>query len=340
MTTIQSELTLEPDSTHRLANLCGQFDEHLKQIEQRLQVDISNRGQEFQINGPRESTLAARQILRDLYAQTEHNETLTPELIHLHLQEANCELEADGSAAQDVGVIRLRRAAIKPRGNNQRGYVGSINKHDINFGIGPAGTGKTYLAVACAVAALEQEQVRRILLVRPAVEAGEKLGFLPGDLAQKIDPYLRPLYDALYEMLGFDAVGKLIEKNIIEVAPLAYMRGRTLNNSFIILDESQNTTKAQMKMFLTRIGFGSTAVITGDLTQIDLPKGTVSGLNHACSVLDKVTGIGFTHFQSKDVVRHALVQRIVEAYDRHESQEAPGDSDNRHAERRSNTHKE
>lgn len=341
-TTFQSELTLEPNSARRLANLCGQFDEHLKQIEQRLQVDISNRGHEFQISGPRALTLAAQQILLDLYAQTEHNEAITPNLVHLHLQEANREGEepsVTGTAAEDPGVIRLRRAAIKPRGANQRGYVRCIQQQDINFGIGPAGTGKTYLAVACAVAALEQEQVRRILLVRPAVEAGEKLGFLPGDLAQKIDPYLRPLYDALYEMLGFDAVGKLIERNIIEVAPLAYMRGRTLNNSFIILDESQNTTKAQMKMFLTRIGFGATAVITGDLTQIDLPKGTASGLIHASTVLHKVDGIGFTYFQAKDVVRHALVQRIVEAYDRHELQEKP--QQDRSSDRKSNaTNKE
>jgi len=205
---------------------------------------------------------------------------------------------------------------IQPRGPNQQNYVRSIQEHDINFGIGPAGTGKTYLAVACAVDALEREQVRRILLVRPAVEAGEKLGFLPGDLAQKIDPYLRPLYDALYEMLGFEQVAKLIEKQVIEIAPLAYMRGRTLNNSFIILDESQNTTLEQMKMFLTRIGFGSTAVITGDITQVDLPRGTRSGLAHVTEVLKGVNGIGFTHFQSKDVVRHPLVQRIVEAYDR------------------------
>jgi phosphate starvation-inducible PhoH-like protein len=210
---------------------------------------------------------------------------------------------------------------IRPRGTNQQRYVKSILEHDINFGIGPAGTGKTYLAVACAVDALEREQIRRILLVRPAVEAGEKLGFLPGDLSQKIDPYLRPLYDALYEMLGFETVAKLIERQVIEVAPLAYMRGRTLNNSYIILDESQNTTVEQMKMFLTRIGFGSTAVITGDITQVDLPRGTQSGLRHVIDVLGDVPGIAFTHFQPKDVVRHPLVQRIVEAYERHESRQ-------------------
>jgi phosphate starvation-inducible PhoH-like protein len=222
-------------------------------------------------------------------------------------------------------MIRTKRAPIKPRGKNQQGYVRTIGQCDINFGIGPAGTGKTYLAVACAVEALLEDRVRRILLVRPAVEAGEKLGFLPGDLSQKIDPYLRPLYDALYEMLGFETVNKFIERNVIEVAPLAFMRGRTLNDSFIILDEAQNTTREQMKMFLTRIGFGSTAVITGDATQIDLPKGSPSGLTHASNVLDGVEGIGFTYFGSKDVVRHPLVQRIVEAYDSHEDKATPLD---------------
>ena len=219
------------------------------------------------------------------------------------------------SVGEAIQLIRTKRASIKPRGKNQQGYVRAIQHNDINFGIGPAGTGKTFLAVACGVEALLEEQVRRILLVRPAVEAGEKLGFLPGDLSQKIDPYLRPLYDALYEMLGFETVNKYIERNIIEVAPLAFMRGRTLNNAFIILDEAQNTTREQMKMFLTRIGFGSTAVITGDATQIDLPRGTQSGLNHVSNILDGVEGIDFTYFGNKDVVRHPLVQRIVEAYD-------------------------
>ncbi|MCY4046079.1 MAG: PhoH family protein, partial [Cellvibrionales bacterium] len=214
-----------------------------------------------------------------------------------------------------IGSVRTRKSLIKPRGKNQKKYIDLIRQHDINFGVGPAGTGKTYLAVACAVEALEKEQVERILLVRPAVEAGEKLGFLPGDLSQKVDPYLRPLYDALYEMLGFEKVDKLIEKHVIEIAPLAYMRGRTLNNAFIILDESQNTTREQMKMFLTRIGFGSTAVITGDVTQVDLPKGVHSGLKHSLEVLENVEGISFTFFASKDVVRHKLVQRIVDAYD-------------------------
>ena len=228
---------------------------------------------------------------------------------------------ADGDEApvEALSVIRTKRVSVKPRGRNQQSYVRAIGRTDINFGIGPAGTGKTYLAVACAVEALLQERVRRILLVRPAVEAGEKLGYLPGDLAQKIDPYLRPLYDALYEMLGFETVNKYIERSIIEVAPLAFMRGRTLNNAFIILDEAQNTTREQMKMFLTRIGFGSTAVITGDITQIDLPRGTQSGLTHIMNVLDAVEDIGFTYFQARDVVRHPLVQRIVEAYDEHDA---------------------
>jgi phosphate starvation-inducible PhoH-like protein len=225
---------------------------------------------------------------------------------------------SDAETTDNVVVIKTKRAPVKPRGKNQQGYVRAIQDFDINFGIGPAGTGKTYLAVACAVEALLNERVRRILLVRPAVEAGEKLGFLPGDLAQKIDPYLRPLYDALYEMLGFEQVNKYIERNIIEVAPLAFMRGRTLNNAFIILDEAQNTTREQMKMFLTRIGFGSTAVITGDATQIDLPRGAHSGLTHASHILDGVDGISFTYFANKDVVRHPLVQRVVEAYDKAE----------------------
>jgi phosphate starvation-inducible PhoH-like protein len=226
-----------------------------------------------------------------------------------------------------IAAIRTKKITVKPRTQNQQGYVRSIQAHDINFGIGPAGTGKTYLAVACAVEALLADKVGRILLVRPAVEAGEKLGFLPGDLAQKIDPYLRPLYDALYEMIGAETVTKLIERTVIEIAPLAYMRGRTLNDSFIILDEAQNTTREQMKMFLTRIGFGSTAVITGDATQIDLPRGTPSGLLHAMKVLGEVPGISFTYFQARDVVRHPLVQAIVEAYDAFENSGATRDSD-------------
>ncbi|MBS7664058.1 PhoH family protein [Pseudomonas lalucatii] len=308
--------TLEPFEARRFANLCGQFDEHLRLIEQRLAIEIRNRGNQFELLGPPEQTAAAEQLLQRLYRETKGTE-LSPDLVHLFLQESAMESVADKA---EVGVtLRTRKGSIRPRGANQQRYVKAILDNDINFGIGPAGTGKTYLAVACAVDALEREQVRRILLVRPAVEAGEKLGFLPGDLAQKIDPYLRPLYDALYEMLGFEQVAKLIERQVIEIAPLAYMRGRTLNNSFIILDESQNTTMEQMKMFLTRIGFGSTAVITGDITQVDLPRGTRSGLTHVIDVLHEVPGISFTHFKPKDVVRHPLVQRIVEAYERHDN---------------------
>ncbi len=311
--------TLEPDNPTHLANLCGQLDEHLRLIERRLGIQIRNRGNDFQLVGDHSTTQAVTEILRELYHQASHGTQLTPEMVHLSLQQSELEQRASQSSHKQF-QIKTRKALIKPRGEHQNRYVGSIRDLDINFGIGPAGTDKTFLAVACAVDALEREQVRRILLVRPAVEAGEKLGFLPGDLAQKIDPYLRPLYDALYEMLGFDTVSRLIERNIIEVAPLAYMRGRTLNHAFVILDESQNTTREQMKMFLTRIGFGSSAVITGDITQIDLPRGTESGLKHAMSVLDGVEGIGFTLFHSKDVVRHPLVQRIVRAYDSHQQQ--------------------
>ena len=312
--------TLDAFEAARFANLCGQYDEHLRLIEQRLNITIRNRGEQFELLGPREQTRSAEQLIRRLYRETKHTD-LTPDTVHLFLQESNMQELTSPMAAQPNTVsLRTRKGTIRARGENQQSYVKSILAQDINFGIGPAGTGKTYLAVACAVDALERELVQRILLVRPAVEAGEKLGFLPGDLSQKIDPYLRPLYDALYEMLGFEQVTRLIEKQVIEVAPLAYMRGRTLSNSFIILDESQNTTTEQMKMFLTRIGFGSTAVITGDITQVDLPRGTTSGLSHVMKVLQDVPGIGFTFFKSSDVVRHPLVQRIVEAY---ESYEAP-----------------
>lgn len=314
--------TLEPFEARRFANLCGQFDEHLRLIEQRMAIEIRNRGNQFELVGDAQRTQATENLLRRLYRETEASE-LSPDMVHLFLQETGMEQLASPAKVDTSVALRTRKGMIRPRGANQQRYVKSILDHDINFGIGPAGTGKTYLAVACAVDALEREQVRRILLVRPAVEAGEKLGFLPGDLSQKIDPYLRPLYDALYEMLGFEQVAKLIEKQVIEVAPLAYMRGRTLNNSFIILDESQNTTLEQMKMFLTRIGFGSTAVITGDITQVDLPRGTRSGLTHVIDVLRDVPGIAFTHFKSQDVVRHPLVQRIVEAYDRYDIRNQP-----------------
>ena len=323
-------LTLEPNDTRHLALLCGQLDCHLRQIEERLGISIANRGNQFQLSGPAVNVAAGEQLLIHLYAEVCQGVGLSPESLHLQLQQAGLEnlVEVSQGDAQvePIQIIRTKRASIKPRGKNQQGYVRTIKHSDINFGIGPAGTGKTYLAVACAVEALLEERVRRILLVRPAVEAGEKLGFLPGDLSQKIDPYLRPLYDALYEMLGFETVNKYIERNIIEVAPLAFMRGRTLNNAFIILDEAQNTTREQMKMFLTRIGFGSTAVITGDATQIDLPRGAQSGLTHAGNILDGVDGIGFTYFANKDVVRHPLVQRIVQAYDAHEDKATPLDS--------------
>jgi phosphate starvation-inducible protein PhoH and related proteins len=318
----QQSLTLEPNDTRHLADLCGQLDSHLRQIEQHLAIQINARGNQFRLSGPAVNVAAGKQLLIHLYAEVCQGVNLTAETLHLQLVQtgsghlASCQDSIQ--AADAVQVIRTKRVAVKPRGENQQVYVSTIKQYDINFGIGPAGTGKTHLAVACAVEALLEERVRRILLVRPAVEAGEKLGFLPGDLSQKIDPYLRPLYDALYEMLGFETVNKYIERNIIEVAPLAFMRGRTLNNAFIILDEAQNTTREQMKMFLTRIGFGSTAVITGDATQIDLPRGTASGLTHVSNILENVEGIGFTYFSNRDVVRHPLVQRIVAAYDIHE----------------------
>ena len=319
MTEQTFSLTLLPDNAQRLSNLCGRLNEHIQQIESDLALNIRQRGNIFQMSGSETAITNGCRILESLYVATEDGKLLTPNMVHLALQEVrdSDEIDAEYGATENYEslLIKTPRSSIKPRSKHQKQYVRGIRKKDINFGIGPAGTGKTYLAVACAVEALVKERVNRLLLVRPAVEAGEKLGFLPGDLTQKIDPYLRPLYDALYEMLGFEKVGRLIEKNVIEVAPLAYMRGRTLNNSFIILDESQNTTSAQMKMFLTRIGFGSTAVITGDVTQIDLPKGTRSGLVHVSKVLEGIDEIGFTYFNAKDVVRHRLVQKIVEAYD-------------------------
>jgi phosphate starvation-inducible PhoH-like protein len=308
-------MVLEPVDNERLRNVCGQLDEHLRQVERRLGIEINNRGNSFQLLGDAKSIAAGGEVLQGLYQATAE-EDLSPARVHLFLQESGVDALTDVADEVPESVIKTRRGLIRPRGPNQAQYVHRVLTHDINFGVGPAGTGKTYLAVACAVDALERDQIRRILLVRPAVEAGERLGFLPGDLAQKIDPYLRPLYDALYEMLGFERVHKLIERNVIEVAPLAYMRGRTLNEAFIILDEAQNTTTEQMKMFLTRLGFGSTAVITGDVTQIDLPRGQTSGLRQATEVLREVDGISFTMFSARDVVRHSLVQKVVQAYDR------------------------
>jgi phosphate starvation-inducible PhoH-like protein len=310
------DLVLEPADNRRLASLCGQFDAHLRQIERRLGVEINNRGNRFQVIGDDRAVQMAGHVLEMLYLDADTS-AVTPEQVHLHLQQADAEAAVGEATVETVTaevVIQTRHGQIRGRGPNQKRYLASINAHDLNFGIGPAGTGKTYLAVATAVQALEREQVSRIILVRPAVEAGERLGFLPGDMAQKVDPYLRPLYDALYEMLGFERVTKLIERHVIEVAPLAFMRGRTLNESFIILDEAQNTTVEQMKMFLTRIGFGSTAVVTGDVTQVDLPRATQSGLRHVIEVLKDVEGVSFTFFNAHDVVRHPLVQRIVTAY--------------------------
>ena len=320
-TTVSRDLVLEPADNSRLANLSGQFDEHLRQIERRLHVEIANRGNHFRVVGEPPAARTGEHVLRQLFDMTV-KERLEPEHVHLCLQEsgmqaveAKVDKTTGAKQASEELLIRTRRKLIRPRGANQYHYLQQIRSNDLSFGVGPAGTGKTYLAVAAAVEALEMDLVRRIILVRPAVEAGERLGFLPGDLSQKVDPYLRPMYDALYEMLGYEEVIKLLERNMIEVAPLAFMRGRTLSESFVILDEAQNTTVSQMKMLLTRIGFGSTAVVTGDVTQVDLPAGQCSGLKHVVQVLDGVEGIGLTHFASSDVVRHPLVQKIVDAYE-------------------------
>jgi len=317
-------LTLEPQDNERLANMSGPFDEHLREVERRLGLQIANRGNLFQLSGPPDAVRDGARILRSLYAATE-KEVLAGPSVHLLIKEMSG-YDAAGSAddgTQEV-VIRTKRGVVRGRGANQARYLHAIATHDINFGVGPAGTGKTYLAVAMAVEALETNRVQRLILVRPAVEAGEKLGFLPGDLSQKVDPYLRPLYDALYEMLGVEKVTRMLERNVIEVAPLAFMRGRTLNDAFVILDEAQNTTMEQMKMFLTRIGFGTTAVITGDVTQIDLPRKDQSGLRQVIDVLKSVDGITFTFFTSHDVVRHPLVARIVQAYERFDEAQASG----------------
>ena len=314
------DFTLQPEDAERLANLAGPFDEHLRQIESRLGVEIANRANVFRVSGETRAAESTESLLRSLY-QDAGTEPLDPHKIHLRMNAANLDRLRNGGASADTAyepqeiAIKVKRGFIKGRGANQAKYLHAIATHDINFGIGPAGTGKTFLAVASAVEALNESRVQRLLLVRPAVEAGEKLGFLPGDLSQKVDPYLRPLYDALFEMLGMEKVAKLIERNVIEIAPLAYMRGRTLNDAYVILDEAQNTSIEQMKMFLTRIGYGSTAVITGDISQIDLPKHQKSGLNDAIEVLRGVDGISFTFFTARDVVRHPLVARIVEAYD-------------------------
>lgn len=307
----QREFDLGPADNARLANLCGPLDENLRLLESRLGVRIHRRGDVFRVSGAQADS--AEHLLRELFALTATDD-VTPERVHLALHERE-----SGPPAADADPrehrVHLPRGGIRARGAHQRDYLAHIRNSDLTLGIGPAGTGKTYLAVACAVEALQADRVRRLILVRPAVEAGERLGFLPGDLTQKVDPYLRPMYDALYEMMGFDRVARFIERNVIEVAPLAFMRGRSLNDSFIILDEAQNTTIEQMKMFLTRIGFGSKAVVTGDITQTDLPAGKQSGLSHVVDVLRAVEGVAFTFFDAQDVVRHPLVQRIVQAYE-------------------------
>jgi phosphate starvation-inducible PhoH-like protein len=322
------DLVLAPVDNVRLVELCGPLDQHLHQIEARLGVEVKRRGNRFQIIGMPAAIKRAEAVLQDLYTRAQR-EPVDSERVHIALQALEMDGRADhrradrGSAGTDSNAVdstdelkvRTARGAVRARGANQTEYLNNVRTHDLTFGIGPAGTGKTYLAVACAVEALQSESVRRIILVRPAVEAGERLGFLPGDLSQKVDPYLRPMYDALYEMMGFERVAKMIERNVIEVAPLAFMRGRSLNDSFVILDEAQNTTNEQMKMFLTRIGFGSKAVVTGDITQVDLPSAKQSGLRTVISILRGVPGIAFTMFTSRDVVRHPLVQRIVQAYE-------------------------
>ncbi|KLU14840.1 nucleoside triphosphate hydrolase [Xenorhabdus sp. GDc328] len=321
------EIFLEPADNQRLMSLCGPLDDNLKQLERRLGIEINRRDNRFKLAGKPLSVSAAAGILRHLYVETAPVRgvipDLEPEQVHLAITESRV-LEQAAESVPEYGNavnIKTKRGVVKPRTPNQAQYIANILDHDITFGVGPAGTGKTYLAVAAAVDALERQEIRRILLTRPAVEAGEKLGFLPGDLSQKVDPYLRPLYDALFEMMGFEKVEKLIERNVIEVAPLAYMRGRTLNDAFIILDESQNTTIEQMKMFLTRIGFNSKAVITGDVTQIDLPRGQKSGLSHAIEVLSDVDDLSFNFLHSEDVVRHPVVAKVVIAYEAWEAAE-------------------
>ena len=311
---------LEPADQDRITSLCGPTNSILKQIEEALDIKIINRGANFKIKGPVSELNIGKTVITKLYNDLEKVSELSPASVHLYLREAINNSKREKNMENSLAFkspIKTPNLAIIPNGSHQQEYIETINKRVLTFGIGPAGTGKTYLAVASAVEQLVSGEVEKILLVRPAVEAGEKLGFLPGDLSQKVDPYLRPLYDALFEMLGFKETNQLIERNIIEVVPLAFMRGRTLNDSFIILDESQNATVEQMKMFLTRFGFGSKVVVTGDITQIDLPKNTQSGLVHSLDVLKGLSEVGFIKFDSKDIVRHGLVQKIVEAYEEH-----------------------
>jgi len=314
------ELSLAEADNARLANFAGPMEQNLRHVEERLGVEVRRRGHNLQVLGAADNVTNAEAVLRRMF-ELSADEAMSPDRVHLCVQEYGFPRPVADAGGPDV-VVHTQRGGIRGRGDNQRQYLDNIRTHDLTFGIGPAGTGKTYLAVASAVEALHAGRVRRIVLVRPAVEAGERLGFLPGDLAQKVDPYLRPMYDALYEMMGFDRVARNIERQIIEVAPLAFMRGRSLNDSFIILDEAQNTTTEQMKMFLTRLGFGSRAVVTGDITQIDLPRQQRSGLRHAIEVLRGVQGVSFTFFSAQDVVRHPLVQRIVQAYERNTAAES------------------
>ena len=313
------EITLQPEDNHRLANLCGALDENLKQIEDALDVGIARRGSHIKLSGEKHHMQLAAQLLENFYARAK--KPISLEEVQLGLVELD-RLKPEDFSSAAMPVLMTRRPDLHGRTPRQVEYLQQIQEYDISFGIGPAGTGKTYLAVASAVDALTRDRVKRIVLVRPAVEAGERLGFLPGDLSQKVDPYLRPLYDALYDLAGYDTVTKMFERGAIEVAPLAYMRGRTLNQSFIILDEAQNTTPEQMKMFLTRIGFGTKAVITGDVTQIDLQRHQKSGLVEAQKILKDVRGIAFTQFLSDDVVRHPLVQKIINAYEKYDEANA------------------
>jgi len=318
--TALKNVSLKPSNANRIALFVGELNGNLKLIEKSFSVKIFHKGDEVKITGKEKDIKHASDAILDLYSLTKKNIELSKEAVHLTIQShLNLSLSKKEEIIDPEIQIKTPKKIIRPRGSNQQAYINKINKYEINFGIGDAGTGKTYLAVAKAVEALLSDKVQRIVLIRPAVEAGEKLGFLPGDLSQKVDPYLRPLYDGLYEMLGMEKTSKLIEKEVIEVAPLAYLRGRTLNNAFIIMDESQNTTVEQMKMVLTRIGFGSKAVINGDLTQVDLPKHITSGLNHVIQVLNNTDGIGITEFSSKDVIRHPIVRKIIDAYKKFES---------------------
>ena len=316
------KFNLDPDDQDRVNRLCGPTNSTLKQIEEALKIKISNRGSKFKVKGNTQNTLAAEIVLKGLYQRLEKKIDVPPEEIHLYLREVmnqNSSTVISGDTSDEKFSLKTPKTLVSPKGKNQQQYLDVISKKELVFGIGPAGTGKTYLAVASAVNELITGRVEKVVLTRPAVEAGEKLGFLPGDVSQKVDPYLRPLYDALFQTLGFKETNKYIENNVIEIAPLAFMRGRTLNKSFIILDEAQNTTQEQMKMFLTRFGYGSKVIVTGDLTQIDLPKDVKSGLIHALDILSKLEDVGLVRFSSKDVARHALVQKIVEAYENFKS---------------------